>query len=132
VQVHRVGEAQVFVRLDETGHDLCRGDIEVRDRVMDALTVQPPSPGLGAAGVYDLDGESPGGPQEPGGVCGVVLDLVVLEVLEGEPVVPEDRHRGVVDDRGVTDLLVDVREWSGASPLRSRRRSPSAHSRSRS
>ncbi len=108
VQVHRVGEAEVFVRLDEPLHDLRRGDIEVRDRVVNVLAVQPPSPGFGAAGVDDLDAEPPGGPEEPGGVCGVVLDLVIFQVFEGEPVVPEDRHRGVVDDRGIPDLFVDV------------------------
>ncbi len=114
VQVHRVREAEVFVRLDETLHDLRRGgDVEVGNRVVDVDTVQsPPSPPcLGAAGVDDLDAEPAGCPEKPGGVRGVVLDLVVLQVLEGEPVVSEDRHRGVIDDRGIADLLVDV--WGG-------------------
>ena len=99
----------MLVRLDEPLHDLCRRDVEVGNRVVDVHAVQAPSPGFGAAGVDDLDAEPAGCPEEPGGIRGVVLDLVIFEVLKGEPVVPEDRHRGVVDDRGIPDLLVDVR-----------------------
>ena len=60
VQVHRVWETEMLVCLDETLDYLCRGDIEVRNRVVDVLTVQPPSPGLGYTGIDGLDGEPPG------------------------------------------------------------------------
>ena len=108
VDVHRVREAEILVGLDKTLDNLCRSDIEIRDRVVDRKTVQPPSPGFSPAGVDNLDRVTLRHTKEPGNVGCSVLDLMVLEILEHEPVVSEDRECPLVDDGCVADLLVDV------------------------
>ena len=61
--------------------DLCRCNVEIRNRVMDSETVQSPCPCFGAAGVDDLDAIPLGLAENPRYVgCGV-LDLLVLEVF---------------------------------------------------
>jgi hypothetical protein len=75
---------------------------------MDSEAVQSPAPGLGATGVDDLDRISLGDIQEPGDVRRGVLDLLVLEVLHHEPVVPEHGVGALVDDGSVFDLFMHV------------------------
>ncbi len=113
VNVDRVGEPEVFVGLDEAADDLLRRDLEERDVVIEGQAVEAPSPRRGAAGVHDLDAIPLRGLQQPGHVRCRVLDLALLEVLHDEPVVAEDRQGGLVDDRRVVDLLVDVRGVQG-------------------
>ena len=108
VDVHRVREAEVFVCRHQAFDDLCRGDLEVRDRVMDGETVQSPCPGFRAAGIDAFDAISLGLAQDPCDIGSGVLDLLVLEVLEDKPVVAEDRECCFIDDGGVVDLLVDM------------------------
>jgi len=75
---------------------------------MDGETVQSPCPCFGATGVDALDTVTLGLAEDPRNVGSGVLDLVVLEVLEDEPVVAEDRECGFVNDWCVVDLLVDM------------------------
>jgi hypothetical protein len=94
---YRVGEAEVLVRLDEAFTIFSDGAMSKYGTGSWMCSQFSPHPRLGAAGVDDLV-RTRGGPEKPGGVRGVVLDLVVLEVFEGEPVVvAEDRHALVVD-----------------------------------
>jgi len=108
VYVNRVGEAEELVRLDQARHDLRGCDVEVRDRVVDRQAVEAPGPCLGASRVDDLYPVALRLPEKPGNVCSVVLDLVVLDVLHHEPVVPNHGERSLVDDRRIVDLLVHV------------------------
>ena len=101
-------QTEILVCLDQAGDDLCRGDIEIRDRVIDGETVQSPCPGFSSAGVDDLDTISLGLVESPCNIRCIILDLMVLEILEHEPVVAEDRECGFVNDRGIVDLFVHM------------------------
>jgi len=108
VDVDGMGQTQVLVGLDETGDDLGRCDIIVRDRIVDAKAVKSPCPCRGATRIDEFYTVSLGRVDDPRHVGSGVLDLVVLQVLHHKPVIRKDGEGSLVNDRGVVDLLMHV------------------------
>ena len=106
--MHRVRQTEVLVRCNQTGNDLSRSNVEVRNFIMDGDTVQTPSPCFGSSGVHTFQTKSAGCVQNPGCVGTGVFDLTVLEVLKQEPVVCQNRHCTFIDDWRVADITLNL------------------------